>query len=126
MRCVAHIVNLIVQDGLEELDASVKRVRVAVRYIKSSPTRIGKFKKCVELEKVNTKAFFCLDVVTCCNSTYNMLNVAVAYKKVFERYVGDDPYYIIDLNANKQPGVPNSNDLENATKMVEFLKGKWT
>jgi hypothetical protein len=106
-------VNLIVQDGLKELDTSVKRVRVAVRYIKSSPARIGKFKKC-------------LDVVTCCNSTYNMLNVAVAYKKVFERYAGDDPYYTIDLNANKQPGMPDSNDLENATKMVEFLKGKWT
>jgi hypothetical protein len=122
MRCAAHIVNLIVQDGLKELDTSVKRVRAAVRYIKSSPARIGKFKKCAELEKVNTKAFLCLDVVTRWNSTYNMLNAAVAYEKVFERYAEDDPYYTIDLNANKQPGVPDSDDWENATKMAEFLQ----
>jgi hypothetical protein len=35
MRCAAHIVNLIVKDGLQEVDLSVKRVRAAVRYIKN-------------------------------------------------------------------------------------------
>jgi hypothetical protein len=33
MRCAAHIVNLIVHDGLKEVDLSVKRVRAAVKYI---------------------------------------------------------------------------------------------
>jgi hypothetical protein len=78
MRCAAHIVNFIVQEGLKELDISIKCVRAAIKFIKSSPSRIAKFKKCVELEKVNTKAFLSLDVVTRWNSTYNMLKVAVA------------------------------------------------
>jgi hypothetical protein len=39
MRCAAHIVNLIVSDGLKEVDLSMKRVRAAVRYIKNGTTR---------------------------------------------------------------------------------------
>jgi hypothetical protein len=44
MRCAAHIINLIVQDGLKEVDVSVKRVRAAVRYIRNGGSRIVKFK----------------------------------------------------------------------------------
>lgn len=120
MRCVVHIVNLIVQDGLKELDTSVKRVHAAVKFIKTSPSRITRFKKCVELEKVKTKAFLCLDVVTQWNSTYKMVVATLA--KVFERYADDDPYYAHYLNGDKQPIVPDSNDWANASKMVGFPK----
>ena len=39
MRCCAHILNLIVGEDLKEIDASVAKVREAVRYVKSSPNR---------------------------------------------------------------------------------------
>jgi hypothetical protein len=83
---------------LKELDISIKHVGVAVKSIKGSPARIAKFKKCAKLEKVNTKAFLSLYVVTRRNSTYNMFKVAVTYESVFERYTKDDSYYAIDLN----------------------------
>ena len=39
MRCCAHILNLIVGDGMREIDASIAKVHEAVRYVKSSPNR---------------------------------------------------------------------------------------
>ena len=39
IRCMAHIVNLIVQDGTKEANVSIERVRQAVRYIRQSPAR---------------------------------------------------------------------------------------
>ena len=86
MRCVAHIINLVVGDGLKEIDRSVARVRAAVKFIRSGTSRLVKFKKCAELAKVQTKAFLNLDICTRWNSTYLMLNIAQQYEKAFERY----------------------------------------
>lgn len=52
MRCFAHIISLIVGDGLREFDRSIARVRAVVKYVRSEPSRLVKFKKCVELAKV--------------------------------------------------------------------------
>lgn len=46
MRCAAHIVNLIVSDGLKVVDISIKRVRAAVKFIKNGTARLVKFKEC--------------------------------------------------------------------------------
>jgi hypothetical protein len=96
MRCAAHIVNLIVQDGLKLVDISVKRVRAAVRYIKNSTSRLAKFKEIAEEEKVETKAFLNLYICTRWNSTYLMLKAAISYEKVFARYLDEDLMYAID------------------------------
>ena len=45
MRCVAHILNLVVNEGLKELSISVRSVREVVRYIKNSSSRLRKFKE---------------------------------------------------------------------------------
>uniref|UniRef100_A0A3Q7GGM0 hAT-like transposase RNase-H fold domain-containing protein n=1 Tax=Solanum lycopersicum TaxID=4081 RepID=A0A3Q7GGM0_SOLLC len=50
VRCMAHIHNLIVKDGLKEIGMSIKLVRQAVKYIKQSPARLRKFKECCESE----------------------------------------------------------------------------
>jgi hypothetical protein len=64
MRCAAHIINLIVTDGLKEMDNSIKRVRAAVRFVKNGSSRLAKFKKLAEEENVETNAFLKLDVCT--------------------------------------------------------------
>jgi hypothetical protein len=56
-QCAAHIVNLIVRDGLQEVDQSIKRVRAAVRYIKNGTSRLVKFKEIAQEENVDRKAF---------------------------------------------------------------------
>ena len=49
VRCFAHILNLVVQDGLKEHNESVIKIRNAVRYVRSSPARLDVFKKCVNM-----------------------------------------------------------------------------
>ena len=70
MRCCAHVLNLIVSSGLKEIDNSVLRIRAAVKYIRSSPSRFMKFKECVEKQNIEYKGHICLDVETRWNSTY--------------------------------------------------------
>ncbi|KAK9733116.1 hypothetical protein RND81_04G044500 [Saponaria officinalis] len=44
VRCVAHIINLIVWDGLKANKKSINKVRYAVKFSKSSPNRLQYFK----------------------------------------------------------------------------------
>ena len=50
MRCCTHILNLIVGDGMREINASIAKVRESVRYVKSSPNRNQTFVDFVEKE----------------------------------------------------------------------------
>uniref|UniRef100_A0A803LUS7 BED-type domain-containing protein n=1 Tax=Chenopodium quinoa TaxID=63459 RepID=A0A803LUS7_CHEQI len=122
MRCVAHIVNLFVSDGLKTVNESVQRVRHAFRFIKQSPARLQRFKKCVLDEKINTKKGLCLDVPTRWNSTYLMLNAAIELQDAFERYSGEDPHYVVDLNERDGKGSPDSDDWNNVRRLSEFLQ----
>ena len=76
MRCIAHILNLVVNEGLKEAGSSVKRVREAVRYVRNSPARLHKFREFVDLIGVDFKCSLSLDVATRWNSTYDMLKTA--------------------------------------------------
>ncbi|KAL0423200.1 UNVERIFIED_CONTAM: Zinc finger BED domain-containing protein RICESLEEPER 2, partial [Sesamum radiatum] len=86
MRCVAHIINFIVKDGLKELNESIERVRTVVRYVHPSPARTRKFNDYVVEEKIQSKKSLCLDVPTRWNSVYTMLETGLIFQRVFERY----------------------------------------
>lgn len=64
VRCSAHIINLIVQDGLAEVNHSIASIRNAVKYVRSSPARLQKFKTCVDREKISCRGLMMLDVPT--------------------------------------------------------------
>ncbi|GAU44167.1 hypothetical protein TSUD_377670 [Trifolium subterraneum] len=101
MRCNAHILNLIVSDGLKEKDLSISSIRTAARFIKSSSHRTGKFKECIEFAGITCKKGVSLDVSTRWNSTYLMLESAEKFQLAFEKldeeelsyrdYFGDVP-----------------------------------
>uniref|UniRef100_A0A803MKM4 BED-type domain-containing protein n=1 Tax=Chenopodium quinoa TaxID=63459 RepID=A0A803MKM4_CHEQI len=122
MRCVAHIVNLVVSDGLKIVNESINRVRQAVRFIKQSPSRLVRFKKCVVEEKINSKKLLCLDVPTRWNSTFLMLDAALVFEYAFERYSEEDPHYVIELNEREGKGCPTSEDWETVRRFSEFLQ----
>ena len=49
MHCSAHILNLVVNEGLKEAGNSIKRAREAVRYVRNSPARLHKFSEFADL-----------------------------------------------------------------------------
>ena len=83
MRCSAHILNLIVSDGLKETDLSIRKIRDACKCMKTSPSIFASFKRCAEEVSVSTKIMLILDVPTRWNSTYLMLDVVEKYEHHF-------------------------------------------
>lgn len=126
IRCCAHIINLIVNEGLKELHDSIVAIRNSVRYVRSSPARLLKFKSCVEREKIECKGLLVLDVPTRWNSTYLMLEAAIKFEKAFERYEEEDEkflsYFHEDEGGKGKVGPPLVNDWTNAKVFVKFLK----
>ncbi|KAG8657803.1 hypothetical protein MANES_03G090444v8 [Manihot esculenta] len=122
MRCIAHIINLVVVDGLKENIEAVKRVREAVRYVRQSPARLQKFKSCCEMEGIQSKCHLSLDVSTRWNSTYLMLRTAEKFENAFDRFATIDPCFKFDLVSGKEcDGVPDSLDWDYIRKIVDFL-----
>ncbi|XP_062099949.1 zinc finger BED domain-containing protein RICESLEEPER 2-like [Humulus lupulus] len=126
MRCCAHILNLVVSDGLKEMSYAISSIRNAVRYVRSSPARLKRFKEACKDVNVESKALLCLDVVTRWNSTYMMLEAALKFKKAFRYLEGDANYtkYFEKerVNGEKFDGPPDNIDWTNAEVFVKFLK----
>ncbi|KAL5705581.1 cellulase [Ranunculus cassubicifolius] len=85
VRCLAHVLNLVVKDGLARMDNSVASIRKAVKFVRSSPARFEYFKKCMHAEKIDGSGILVMDVATRWNSTYLMLESVLKYRKVFDR-----------------------------------------
>ncbi|KAD7477461.1 hypothetical protein E3N88_00597 [Mikania micrantha] len=117
VRCMAHILNLIVKEGLKENNLHVDCLRKAIKHIRSSTQRITTFKKCMEKKKVGSNRFLCGDCPTRWNSVYEMLKVAVDLKEVFFAYEREDRSYFLELDR-----VPEKIDFDMCKKLIEFLE----
>ncbi|KAF7841566.1 zinc finger BED domain-containing protein RICESLEEPER 1-like [Senna tora] len=127
VRCCAHILNLVVNDGLKDLHNSIPAIRNAVRYVRSSPARLQRFKDLVQKEKIDCKALVCLDIMTRWNSTYLMLEHALKFQKVFDRMEDeDDGYNAYFRDDTHRLGPPMTFDWSNAYVFVQFLKVFYT
>ena len=126
MRCVAHILNLIVNDGLGLLNKCIQSIRNAVRYARSSPQRLDMFKSCVEKVKIESKGLVIMDVPTRWNSTFLMLQAALKFRKAFDRLVEDDGHYFGYFHGDNQEksreGPPCDDDWEKAEVFANFLR----
>ncbi|KAD5803004.1 hypothetical protein E3N88_14364 [Mikania micrantha] len=119
IRCMAHIINLIVQDGLNCKDISIERIRDAIRYIRVSPKRLDLFKKCAKRANIESKALLCLDCPPRWNSTHEMLDRAEKLEKAFEEYDLEDENFRTDLGDS---GVPSSIDWFVARRFAKTLE----
>ena len=84
VRCCAHILNLIVQEGLKVVGGALDKIRESIKYVKASEGRMKSFHECVsQVGGINTKIGLRLDVSTRWNSTYTMLESAIRYRRAF-------------------------------------------
>jgi hypothetical protein len=79
LRCCAHILNLIVQDGLKEIDGVVQKIRECIKYVKGSQGRKVKFFDSIKQMSLDGKKGLRQDVPTWWNSTFLMLESAIFY-----------------------------------------------
>ncbi|KAL6194562.1 hypothetical protein ACLB2K_035644 [Fragaria x ananassa] len=102
VRCCAHILNLIVQDGLKEIDPYVAKIRECIKYIKGSEVRRDKFLACVsEVGLGGSRKGLRQDVLTRWNSTYLMLDSALFYRHALENLEVSDTNFKLCLNAEE-------------------------
>ncbi|CAO2830202.1 unnamed protein product [Amaranthus hypochondriacus] len=85
--------NLVVQDGLKEIDDAVIKVRESVKYCKGSQAR-KRFLSCIEHVGLQSSKGLKQDVITRWNSTYLMLESALYYKKALIHFQKVDANYI--------------------------------
>ena len=128
MRCVAHVLNLVVKDGLAEIGISVRRIREAMKWLKSSPKRGTQWDRVVNMlsDRIDCKRSLCLDVPTRWNSTYLMLESTVQYEEAFTLFGQMHPIFGEELKKKKHDelliGVIEQEDWINVKKMMEYLK----
>lgn len=61
MRCTAHILNILVQEGMSVIQPAVKRIRELMRYIASSATRLQMFNSIATELKLKPRKGLILD-----------------------------------------------------------------
>jgi hypothetical protein len=107
------------KSGHEEHNHSIEKIRTAVKFVRSSPSRLKIFKKCAELEKISSRSFLTLDLETRWNATYLMLENVEKFEKVFARLAKVcTPFK--ECFANRDP--PDPDDWQSARRILCFLK----
>ena len=102
MRCSAHILNLIVRDGLAHVRQSIIAIRNAVKYVRSSGPRLKSFELRVETGKIS-RGSLSMDCTTRWNSTYLMLTAAIKLRVAFEKMLAEYKLYneyFLELDEN--------------------------
>ncbi|XP_020260626.1 zinc finger BED domain-containing protein RICESLEEPER 2-like [Asparagus officinalis] len=85
VRCCAHILNLLVQDGISVLALTIENVPESIKFINHSEARLRTFCAIVQQLQLREKKLI-LDVPTRWNSTYLMLTTTLKFKDAFPMY----------------------------------------
>ncbi|XP_010430917.1 PREDICTED: zinc finger BED domain-containing protein RICESLEEPER 1-like [Camelina sativa] len=79
----AHILNIIVQIGLKDIDDTLEKIRESIKYVQAYGKCEILFAKCVEVVGLQLKAWLIMDMRTRWNSTYKMLDRTLKYRAAF-------------------------------------------
>jgi hypothetical protein len=113
MRCSAHILNLIVKDGLEVMGSGIEKIRNSVAFWYATPKRHERFQEIAAQVNVECNKKLSLDCKTRWNSTYIMLSVAICYKEAFDRLAECERAYVFS---------PSEDEWKFASEVCDRLK----
>ncbi|XP_027368265.1 zinc finger BED domain-containing protein RICESLEEPER 2-like [Abrus precatorius] len=113
VRSSAHILNLIIQEGLKVTNETLFKIRESVKYVRGSDGRMIKFQDCVQDAGIDTTIGLRLDVSTRWNSTYLIRESAIKYEKAF------DTLQVVDRNYKY---CLSYEEWRKGEKLCEFLK----
>jgi hypothetical protein len=99
MRCCAHILNLIVQDGLKEITSAIQKIRESVKYFRGLQMRKQSFLQAVNQMSLDSNKGLKQDVSTRWNLTYLVLESAIHYRRDFTYLEMIDKNYMFCPNA---------------------------
>ncbi|XP_048611772.1 zinc finger BED domain-containing protein RICESLEEPER 2-like [Brassica napus] len=94
VRCSAHILNLIVQDGLAVIGGALQKIRESVKFVRGSESREIMFQNCVETLGIEGDEGMVLDVSTRWNSTFLMLDRAIKFKQALGNLADAEASYV--------------------------------
>ncbi|CAO2176214.1 unnamed protein product [Urochloa humidicola] len=86
VRCCAHILNILVQDGMRIIHEGIKKIRELLKHLDSSPSRIQAFNEIAMVNGLSAKRGIALDIPNRWNSTFKMVDEAIKYKTVLNSY----------------------------------------
>ncbi|XP_022748818.1 zinc finger BED domain-containing protein RICESLEEPER 2-like [Durio zibethinus] len=126
LRCIARIVNLIVCDGLKEMNETIARVKGTIRYMRQLPSRLAKFKESQKFER----AFDAFDDVDPYYRASLMIKkVHQAIEDLFNEYkrmLEPQSEQVGESSQVSQMSQPTDDESENGmTKKKESFKSKY-
>ncbi|GKE71929.1 zinc finger BED domain-containing protein RICESLEEPER 2-like protein [Tanacetum coccineum] len=93
VRCCAHILNLMVQDGLLKIEVIIENVHDSVKFINQNEARLMLFGEIVQQLQLPHRKLV-LECKTRWNSTFHMLSTAMKFREVFPRFQEREPRYL--------------------------------
>lgn len=111
VRCCAHILNILMQDGMAIVHEVIELIRELIRHIISSPGHLQVFNDIARRVGLPPNSGLILDAPNRWSSTHDMIVEVVKYQPVFKRYAEE-----------QQEASPTDPEWKNAATIGQFLK----
>ncbi|KAI9156677.1 hypothetical protein LWI28_010450 [Acer negundo] len=112
INCCAHILDLIVQDGLKDINEIVHKIRESIICVKVSKELRQDFLECIKQVSLDCKKGLRQDIPTIWNLTYLMLENALYYRRA---------WCLLELFDNNFKLCPSASEWDKVEKSIKFF-----
>ncbi|XP_021760753.1 zinc finger BED domain-containing protein DAYSLEEPER-like [Chenopodium quinoa] len=113
--CIARTLSSMAQEVISASEATIKKIRTSVKYVKTSESHEEKFLELKQQLQVPSEQTLSLDNITKWNTTYEMLLAASELKQVFSCLDTCDPDY------KDAPSMDDWSQVENICMYLKLL-----